>query len=633
MGNVISYVTSSANHSMTESTTESQILSTEDFSFDTLDTYDKETLSTFIKQMQTKNLNFPEDYLTKMDKLELNATEVLPMAIELYKKMFELFGEYRKPTITVTRTKKRLFFVKPQFSVSDVQSTIVQKVAIPITTFVTLMAKPGFVTCMNMTDITMNEYIESFNNTLTKKDMMGITKKMLRDMPDYHKTRFINGFNKILDDVNRGNMLAIGKASYVYKAGKNGAKNDINSFRQIISIPNVVSQFHRILALRLTNYLQQNKFMDTTIQKGGISGQKYAIFEQYYKLKNVVKDANKKSKTCAVLFLDISNAFGNLSLQQLHKVLEFYGVDNKFIAYLKQYYDNLEYFVDLAGTKTENFKWVDGLIQGCPMSPLLFVLCINYILKYLCKEYEDGCGYELVDPKTNVSKNILFIAYMDDICITCKDTNTLSIVYDRIIELFAMLGLPLNKDKSALMTVNIPKEQINPKFETVKKVTTIKYLGEYISSDGTCTETYTQFLKNITGKLASLDKKKIPTDKKVDVFTSFIAPWINRKTMIMYDIGKVKTLKIVSIIKPYLEKWNTGDVQLFYNISPILNESQDEVIKTIEFNSENFDEELEQDIDLSNYVLKNANVHLLYNEIDDDTVIDMEIEKYESLTQ
>ena len=277
----------------------------------------------FIKEMQTKNLNFPEDYLTKMQKLELDSTGVIPMALEFYKKMFELFGEYKKPVDnTERRTKKKIFFVKPQFSVGDVQSSVVQKTIIPITPFVQLMPKPGFDTCMKMTDITMEEYLESFNATLTKKDMMGITKKMLRDMPEYHRTRFINGFNKVLDDVKKGGMLAIGKASYVYKAGKNGPKNDINSFRQIISIPNVVSQFHRILALRLTNYLQQNKFVDTTIQKVGISGQKYAIFEQYYKLRNVIKDANKKKKTCAVLFLDISNAFGNLSLQQLYKVLE-----------------------------------------------------------------------------------------------------------------------------------------------------------------------------------------------------------------------------------------------------------------------------------------------------------------------
>lgn len=636
MGNAVSYITDAIEEQPVDSTNQGENV---EFSYENLDTYDKNQLTAFIKEIVSKHIDCPEDYFNKMQNLELNATELIPMTIELYKKMFLLFGEYKKTEGTTSvRTKKRVFFVKPQFPISDVKNTIIQRKVIPITNFVVLMEKMPFLTCMNMNDITPLEYNESFNNTLTKKDMMGVTKKMLRDMTDYHKTRFINSFNKILDSTSTGdskvNMVAIGKGSYVYKANKNGAKNDINSFRQIISIPNVVSQFHRILALRLTNYLQQNKFVDTTIQKGGISGQKFAIFEQYYKLRNVIKDANKNKKTCAVLFLDISNAFGNLSLQQLYKVLDYYGVSDKFIAYLKQYYDNLEYYVDISGQKTENFKWVDGLIQGCAMSPLLFVLCINYVLKFLCKEYETGCGYQLTDSKTKATKEILFVAYMDDICITCKDTNLLGIVYDKIVELFTMLGLPLNHDKSGLMTVNIPKEQINPKFANVTSLKTVKYLGEYISDDGTCSETYIQFLKHVTARLAILDKKNISTEKKIETFTSLIAPWINRKTMIMYDIGKVKTLKIVAIIKPYLEKWNNQqDIQLFYNISPILNESQDEIIKAIEFNDENFDEELENSLDLSNYILKVSPTQLMYNEIDDDTIIDLELEKYESITQ
>ena len=58
-----------------------------------------------------------------------------------------------------------------------------------------------------------------------------------------------------------------------------------------------------------------------------------------------------------------------------------------------------------------------------------------------------------------------------------------------------------------------------------------------------------------------------------------------------------------------------------------------EIIKAIEFNDENFDEELENSLDLSNYILKVSPTQLMYNEIDDDTIIDLELEKYESITQ
>lgn len=600
------------------------------FDYSSMDKYDKVDLTNFIKTLESKNINLPDDLNEAFKSLELETTKLLPMSIELYKKMFELFGEYKHDKSTKKHTQKRMYFVKPQFSVGDVKATVVNRKDVVTPEFINLMPKYATTTDMKMGDITLEEYNESFNNTLTKKDMMGITKKILRDIPTYHKTRFINAFNKILDGTMDVNEHAVGKGTFIYKVAKGGEKKDINSYRQIISIPNVVSQLHRILTIRLTNYMHANKIIDTTIQKGGISGQKFSIFEQYYKLKNVLRDANKKKKQCNILFLDISNAFGSVNLNQLYKVLDHYGVSEKFTTYLKKYYDNLEYYVDLNGTKTENYKWKDmGLIQGSALSPLLFVLCINYILEYLTKTLLTECGYELTD-----KVKIMFVAYMDDICLITNNQESLKKLYNEIVKLFSMFGLDLNRDKTVLMTVNLDKKDINDAFKDIKLVSTTKYLGEYLASDGTSAESYVSFLRTLSGKLHYLQNRKISNEEKINFFTSILTPWINRKTMIMYDLTKTQKLKIVSIIKPHLDEWkNSQSIDLFYNILPILKDSEDDIIKNVEFNNETFDEEIENDIDLTNYVMKNANITLLYNEMNDDTALELEIQHFESLTK
>ena len=304
-----------------------------------------------------------------------------------------------------------------------------------------------------------------------------------------------------------------------------------------------------------------------------------------------------------------------------HCVKEFWGKLNN---------DNLEYYVDLNGEKTENYKWKDmGLIQGSALSPLLFVLCINYILEYLTKSLLNECGYALSD-----SVKIMFVAYMDDICLITNSQESLSKLYDEIVKLFAMFGLSLNKDKSVLMTVNVNKANIIDKFKDIKLSTTTKYLGEYLSNDGTVAESYPMFLRTLSGKLHYLQNKKMTNDEKINFFTSLLSPWINRKTMIMYDLTKTQKLKIVSIIKPYLDEWkNSQNIELFYNILPILKDSNDEVIKNVEFNNEEFDEEIENDIDLTNYVMKTANINILYNELNEDTVLDLEIQHYENIAK
>lgn len=599
-----------------------------------LDENTKSELINYIKSLKSKSINLPDDFNIKLKDVELENTELLPMAIEYYKKIVDICKDTKKPEGTVS--KKRMYFVKPKFSVDVVKKSYDEVSKLPHVTLDTNLVnlKPT-VKQMNNSSITSNEYDESFNNVLTKKDMIGITKKMLRDSPNYIKLRFINSFNEILNNLSKVEKLSIGKASYMYKANSQGSTNDINSFRQIVSIPNIVSQFHRILSLRLNDYIQSNNYLNTDIQKGGVSGQKYAIFEQFYKIKNVVKQANKSKKSCAILFLDISNAFGNINLENLYKVLEFYKVDNTFIEYIKQFYEHFEYYVDINNNKTDVFKWQGGLIQGCSLSPLLFVISLNYILTHIDNEYKEKYGYSIND-----TTKILLTAFVDDICVICDNMQSLQIVYDKLVVLLNMLGLPVNKKKCAVMTVN-DNTKVTGDLDTMQKKNVVKYLGEYISNDGTCTESYVQFIKSLGRKLKSVDVSKNCDDKKrIELFNQIIMPWIQRKSLAMYDITTNQRLKIISIIKPYIEKWDKEaeiNANIFSNVSSILNVSNDSIISNVKFEDEDFDQALETEIDIANYVLKDTTIKLDYNQINDDFQLDLdldvELEQYEELLQ
>lgn len=77
--------------------------------------------------------------------------------------------------------------------------------------------------------------------------------------------------------------------------------------------------------------------------------------------------------------------------------------------------------------------------------------------------------------------------------------------------------------------------------------------------------------------------------------------------------------KIISIIKEYMEKWSNEDQQeVFANISEILKISEDTFIQQIMQDNTQYDAELENDIDLANYVVKNEVIRLEYDQIDDD---------------
>ena len=604
----------------------------QEVNFDHFDEITKEELINYIKLLKPKNISLPDNFIEKMEDIELENTNIIPMCIELYQKMIDLFGEYKPQNEDKdkdkSQLKKKQFFVKPKFTVDDVKKSIdgpVVNISTPLDEHLIII--PASNVSMKADEVTVTEFADSFTASIpNKKDIVGISKKLLKDMPQYMKVRFVNAFNQTLKDLSRVDKLSIGKASYIYKANKHGSTSDIDSFRQIIAISNSVNQLHRILGIRLANYLQANNYIDSSIQKGSVGGQKFSIFEQYYKVKNVLKHANKNKKSCAVLFLDVSNAFGNLNLENLYKILDLYGVNKDFIQYLKEFYNKFQYYVDTNNIKTDTFKWKNGLIQGCSLSPLLFITALNYILTAIDKDYKNHYGYEVSD-----TVKILLTAFVDDICVICKDVASLEVVYKRLNELLKMLGLPVNKNKCAVMVVNDPS-QSNEELSQIQKVNVFKYLGEYISSDGSSTESYVQFLKGVSRRLINLDNKKFDNKIKVEVFNKCMLPWIQRKMLAMYDISSTNRLKIVSIIKPYFEKWGHNDlINIFSNVSSIINDSKDNVISNVDFETENFDEILQNDVDIANYVLKDASVKLEYSQIDDEFKLDMEINDLEEL--
>lgn len=574
----------------------------------------KEELVTYLKLMKPKNINLSD----KFDELELNNKEFLPLAIELYEKLYDLCGEYVSTKSKPENMKRKKFFVKPKFGAEEILTWIEsQLLLIPeecIELDTNLFEINPANTLMKTGDITLEEYNLAFNKPTSKKDMMGINKIILKDMSYYLKIRFINIFNSIFTEPHTINDICIAKASFVYKVAKRGPLNEVSSFRQILSLPHTVNHFHRILNLRLNEYMLGNKYIDTNIQKGGVSGQKNSIFEQYYKLKNVLKRANSDKKKCAILFLDLTNAFGSVKLEKLYEILKLYKIDEAYIAYVKEFYSHLEYYIDMENTSTT--KWSDGLMQGCSMSPLLFIIALNYILDHLNRTYLDELGYEI---KSNVK--ILLTAYVDDVCVICKDVKSAQEMYMEFERLCAMLGLSVSKSKCAIMSIN---DDDKLDIEEIPQVNIFKYLGEYLSIDGSSTENYIVFVKILSMRLSKLDKKSWLTETKVKVFIEEILPWIQRKTLLMYDINKEQRLKIAVVIKPYTERWEITEYEIFTDVINIINNSDDIIIKEIKDEEVNF--ELEKDIEIANYVYRNSNINYKYSQIDENFAMELELD-------
>ena len=88
-------------------------------------------------------------------------------------------------------------------------------------------------------------------------------------------------------------------------------------------------------------------------------------------------------------FIDFRKAFNSVHRNTLWKIMRSYGIPNKVINLVKCFYNNLECSVILGNTIPENFSIKSGVRQGCILSPILFLMTIDWIQRKITREHRE----------------------------------------------------------------------------------------------------------------------------------------------------------------------------------------------------------------------------------------------------
>jgi len=83
-----------------------------------------------------------------------------------------------------------------------------------------------------------------------------------------------------------------------------------------------------------------------------------------------------------VCFVDLKKAFDRVPRGVLWGVLREYGVPDPLIGAVQSLYDRCQSLVCIAGSKSDVFPVRVGLLQGCPLSPILFIIFMDRISRY-----------------------------------------------------------------------------------------------------------------------------------------------------------------------------------------------------------------------------------------------------------
>src|SRR6478609_3273315 len=99
-----------------------------------------------------------------------------------------------------------------------------------------------------------------------------------------------------------------------------------------------------------------------------------------------------------ICFVDFEKAFDGVNWEKMMKVLQSIGVDWMDRKMISELYMNQEAIVSIAGGESDSGIIGRGVRQGCPLSPLLFSIYAEMMIKEALENVEKGIrvGGELI---------------------------------------------------------------------------------------------------------------------------------------------------------------------------------------------------------------------------------------------
>ncbi len=88
-----------------------------------------------------------------------------------------------------------------------------------------------------------------------------------------------------------------------------------------------------------------------------------------------------KGKKLYTAFMDLEKAYDRVDWLALWDVLKIYGVGGKLLRAVKSFYEEASACVKIRGETSENFEIKVGLRQGCVMSPWLFNIYVDGVMR------------------------------------------------------------------------------------------------------------------------------------------------------------------------------------------------------------------------------------------------------------
>ena len=275
----------------------------------------------------------------------------------------------------------------------------------------------------------------------------------------------------------------------LHHKGKGLARDTIGNWRPISLTNFDYKLLAKIMAFRLNSCLFKCVHVD---QFAFIKGRQVSVLLR--EIEDILQVGKRKYPEGIVLSLDYAKAFDTISLKAIKKALIYFGFDGDFLKWIYLLLNDRKNCVQNGGYLSEFFQMDRGVRQGCPISPLLFIITLELLARNIRNNDKiKGLQFSEINVKIKL--------YADDATLFLRDFIDYREVLSRIKSFSLFSGLCLNKHKSAAMMIG------NTDFKNkikcgIKFYNRLKILGIVFSNECCACE----ISENYDNKIEQLEK-------------------------------------------------------------------------------------------------------------------------------
>ena len=252
---------------------------------------------------------------------------------------------------------------------------------------------------------------------------------------------------------------------------KKGDKLDTQNYRPIALLSVVSKVFTRVLATRLSTWVEEGKKLCE--EQCGFRRERSTL-DNLFTLTEILKHRQKEGKKTVIAYLDITKAYDSVWREGLWRKLYEYGVRGKMLRMIKNIYEEVVSCVVIDEYRSDWFENRVGLRQGCVLSPILFNIFIDDIVREVKSL---GLGVQIGDIK------ISSLLYADDMTLLAESESDIQCMLDVVQKYSEKWKFCFSSKKSVVVVYGVRRQKAVFRIgeEVVSEESVFRYLGVNLS--------------------------------------------------------------------------------------------------------------------------------------------------------